>query len=155
MHLQWFLVGGSPRLTLYMKELSPRKQIGLAPTLSLGLFGDKDREKTVSLQTALIHSSDGINGLITPLLINEWEKCFQRQPTSSISPSPAVGCLSAGGTARVVQRLGAGLSITLTPWECWAFIIGYQVGSDLKACCRPTPCSGLSPSGLCAILSCR
>lgn len=85
-----------------VKELCPRKQICLAPTLSLPLFGDKDREKTVPLQTVLIHSSDGINGLITPLLINEWEKRFQRQPTSSVSPRPAAGCLSAdgeGGTA--------------------------------------------------------
>lgn len=79
-----------------VKELCLRKQIYVALTLSLRLFGDKDREKTVPLQTVLIHSSDGVNGLITPLLINEWEKCFHSQPVFPILPSPAAGCPSAG-----------------------------------------------------------
>lgn len=96
MHLQWFLGGDSPRWTLNVKELCLRKQICLALTLSLHLFGDKDREKTVPLQTVLIHSSDGVNGLITPLLINEWEKCLHSQPMFPILPSPAAGCPSAG-----------------------------------------------------------
>lgn len=45
-------------------------------------------------------STDGVNGLITPLLINEWKKCFQCQPVSSVSPSPC-------GAVRVVQPLGS------------------------------------------------
>lgn len=114
MHLQWLLGGDLPRWTLNVRELCPRKQICLAPTLSLRLSGDKDREKTVPLQTALIHSSDGINGLITPLLINEWEKCFQCQPVSSVSPRPAAGCPSAGRRGWY-SCLGAGLRITFSP----------------------------------------
>lgn len=45
-------------------------------------------------------STDGVNGPITPLLINEWEKRFQCQPVSWVSPIP-------GGAARVVQPLGS------------------------------------------------
>lgn len=45
-------------------------------------------------------STDGVNGLIIPLLINEWKKCFQCQPVSSVSPSPC-------GAVRVVQPLGS------------------------------------------------
>lgn len=76
----------SPKWTLNMKELCPRKQTCLAPTLPLRLFGDKNHEIAVLLQAALICLSDGINGLITPLLINEWEKCSQCQPAFSVSP---------------------------------------------------------------------
>lgn len=86
----------------------------LHPPFPFCLFGDKDREKIVPLQTALIHFSDGINGRIHPPLISEWEKCFQQQPVPSVSPRPAAGCLSA------VWRgwsscLGAGLRIMLSP----------------------------------------
>lgn len=111
-HLQWLLAGGSTSWTLNVKELRSRKQICLAFTLFL-LFGDKDREKTVPLGTALIHFSDGTNDPITPLLINEGEKCFQRQPTSSVSPRPAAGCWSAGQQGWY-SRLGTGLRITLS-----------------------------------------
>lgn len=45
-------------------------------------------------------STDGVNGPITPLLINEWEKRFQCQPVSWVSPIPC-------GAARVVQPLGS------------------------------------------------
>lgn len=45
-------------------------------------------------------STDGVNGLITPLLINEWEKCFQCQPVPWVSPIPH-------GAVTVVQPLAS------------------------------------------------
>lgn len=76
----------------------PENKFVLHPPFPFIFLAIKIVRKRCCFRQAL--STDGVNGPITPLLINEWEKRFQCQPVSWVSPIPC-------GAVRVVQPLGS------------------------------------------------